>query len=73
MSHIKRLYRSTKDRIIAGICSGLGRYFNIDANLVRLIWVTVAFIWSGAILAYLVMWLIIPKEADQEVFHAAVA
>ena len=73
MKRIKRLYRSTKDRLLGGICSGLGQYFNVDANIVRLIWVTISFFWPDAILVYLIMWIIIPKEFDQEIVYASVA
>ncbi len=73
MSRIKRLYRSTRNRFIAGICSGLSDYFNLDVNLIRLIYATIVFIWPGAALAYLLMWFIIPREVDTDVPHAAAA
>ncbi|MCK9410923.1 MAG: PspC domain-containing protein [Prolixibacteraceae bacterium] len=58
----KRLMRSVKDKMIAGICGGLADYFNIDSTLVRLGFVfTVLFAGTG-ILAYLIMWIIVPKE-----------
>ena len=72
MSYIKRLYRSTRDRIFGGVCSGLGQYFNVDANIIRLIWVIIAFIWPTSILVYFIMWIIIPKESDQEPVYASV-
>ena len=58
----KRLKRSVKDMMIAGICGGLADYFDIDSTLVRLAFAfTVLFAGTG-ILAYLIMWIIVPKE-----------
>ena len=59
---IKRLYRSKNDRVIAGVCGGIGRYFEIDPVIIRIIWVLLAFAGGAGILAYLISWLIIPKE-----------
>ncbi len=59
----KKLYRSKKDKIIAGICGGIGEYFDIDANLVRVIAAVVCLTPPG-ILAYIVAWLIIPQKPE---------
>ena len=40
---MKRLYRSKKNRIIAGVCGGIAEYFNIDPTIVRLLWLLVVF------------------------------
>ncbi|MCD6454618.1 MAG: PspC domain-containing protein [Candidatus Aminicenantes bacterium] len=66
---MKRLYRSRKDRKIGGICGGLGEYFNIDPNLVRLAMVFLALITAVVpfILAYVIAWIIIPLEPAEEV------
>jgi phage shock protein PspC (stress-responsive transcriptional regulator) len=62
-NNYKRLYRSRDDRMIAGVCGGLGEYFDIDPTLVRLIFVFGAFITgSGLFWAYLIMMLIVPEE-----------
>lgn len=57
----KRLYRPTNDRKIAGVCSGVGRYLNIDPTVIRLIWAICALMGFG-VLAYIVAALIIPEE-----------
>lgn len=63
MAKVKRLYRSGKNRIIAGICGGLGEYFDTDPTIVRLIWAIFTLISLGiGILAYLIAWLIIPRN-----------
>jgi phage shock protein C len=65
-----RLYRSRRDRKIAGICGGLAEYFGIDATLMRVIWVVLAFLSVGiAILLYLVLILVIPEESEIEQHH----
>lgn len=58
---VKKLYRSNKNRIIAGVCGGIGEYFNIDPTLVRLLAVLFFFMGPG-ILAYLIAWIIVPEK-----------
>lgn len=60
----KRLYRSRKDVMIAGICGGMAEYFDIDPVIVRLLTVLLAFAGGAAILIYLLGWLIIPKAPE---------
>ena len=58
----KQLTRSTKTRMIAGVCGGLGEYANIDPTVIRLGAVLLLFLTGPAVLAaYLVMALIIPE------------
>ena len=62
----KRLYRSPAERRIAGICGGLAEYFNVDPVLVRVIFV-VLFLLSGiGLLAYIILWLVIPVRERRE-------
>jgi phage shock protein C len=56
----RRLYRSTQDRMIGGVCGGLGDYFNIDATLVRLAFVIVTLLGGAGVLAYIIMWIVMP-------------
>jgi phage shock protein PspC (stress-responsive transcriptional regulator) len=61
----KRLYRSRRDRKIAGICGGLGDYLNGDPTLVRVGWVIAAFFSAGlAILLYAALIFVIPNEDE---------
>jgi phage shock protein C len=63
-SEYKRFYRSRSDRMIAGVCGGMGAYFNVDPTLIRLLFVGAAFINPpGAVLAYLIMMLVVPEES----------
>lgn len=56
----KKLYRSRKERMIAGVCGGLAEYFNLDPTVVRLLFVLFFFLGGCALLIYLVMWIIVP-------------
>lgn len=60
---MKRLYRSSRDKQIAGICGGLGEYLNVDSNLIRILMI-LFFVLSGfvGIIVYLIAWLIIPSD-----------
>jgi len=58
----KRLYRSRKERIIGGVCSGLGNYFNVDPVIMRLIWAVLFFFGGIGLLAYIIAWIIVPEE-----------
>ena len=58
----KKLYRSRSDRKIAGVCGGLGEYFDIDPTLIRLAVVFFTLWWGGGLLAYLIAWFVIPEE-----------
>jgi phage shock protein C len=59
----KKLYRSGRDRMLGGVCGGIAEYFNVDATLVRLLWVLLTLGSIGAgILVYLIAWIIIPEN-----------
>ena len=62
----KKLYRSTDDRWLAGVCGGLGKYFNVDPTLVRVIFVVLALIGLGGVILYLILWVVIPPEPTEE-------
>ena len=60
----KKLYRSTTNKTIAGVCGGLAEYLNVDTTIIRVIWALIALSGAGLI-AYLICALIIPeKPAD---------
>lgn len=63
----KQLTRSTTNRMIAGICGGMGEYSNIDPTVIRLFAVLLLFVTGpGVLLAYLIMALIIPETPAQQ-------
>ncbi|HLD62581.1 MAG TPA: PspC domain-containing protein [Candidatus Norongarragalinales archaeon] len=63
----KRLYLSNKDKKIAGVCGGVAQYLGIDPTIVRLIWLLLAFAGGFGILAYLVAWIIVPRNPNSRV------
>ena len=60
----KRLYKSRNDRMIAGVCGGIGEYFDIDPTLIRILWVTLLFMAGGGLVAYLIAWIVIPNASQ---------
>lgn len=60
----KKLYRSTKQKMLGGVCGGMADYFDLDVSLVRLIFVGVALLTAilPMVLFYLIAWLVIPIE-----------
>jgi len=58
----RRLWRSRKDRRIAGVCGGLADYFRIDPFWIRFLFVVFFLLGGAALLVYVVMWLMIPLE-----------
>ncbi len=62
MDKNKRLYRSSANYMICGVCGGIAEYFNIDPTLIRLAWVILSiFSVGGGIIAYIAAAIIIPK------------
>ena len=63
----KRLYRSKTNRVFAGICGGLGEYWNIDPTIIRLLWVLLV-IFTGlvpGVIAYILAIFIIPESSNK--------
>lgn len=58
----KKLYRSKQNKVIAGICGGIGNYFDIDPIIIRILLVVAAFSGGVGLLVYFIAWIIIPKE-----------
>ncbi len=59
---MKKLYRSPNQRILGGVCGGVGEYFDLDPVIVRLVWF-VFFLFGGVgLLAYIIGWIIIPLQ-----------
>jgi phage shock protein PspC (stress-responsive transcriptional regulator) len=62
-----RLTRSNADKKIAGVCGGLAEYFDVDATLIRLVWIVASVFGTaviGGVIAYLVAWLVIPASRE---------
>lgn len=58
----RKLYRSRKDKMLGGVAGGLAEYFDIDPTLVRIAFVIILFLGGSGILAYLILWIVVPEE-----------
>jgi phage shock protein C len=61
-AEVKRLYRSRTERMIGGVCGGLGDFLNVDVTLVRLLFIFGALFGGPGVLVYLVMLFVVPEE-----------
>lgn len=57
----KKLTKSQTNRMICGVCAGIGEYFGIDPTIIRLAWVILTFFGGSGILAYIIAAIIIPE------------
>jgi phage shock protein PspC (stress-responsive transcriptional regulator) len=60
----KRLVRNTNDEMIAGVCSGIANYLNIDPVIVRLVFALMALAGGHGILVYLILWILMPTNGS---------
>lgn len=57
----KKLTRDTRNKMLGGVCSGIGNYFGVDPTIVRVVWVLLALGAGFGVLAYIICWLVIPE------------
>jgi phage shock protein C len=62
MDASRKLYRSTSNRQLAGVCGGLAEYFNLDPTLIRVLFVILAVLGGSGVILYIAMWIIVPKQ-----------
>ncbi len=62
----KTLERKREGRMLAGVCAGIGDYFGIDVNIVRLIFAVACIFGFVGALVYLVAWAVLPEEGEKE-------
>lgn len=71
--YMKRLYRSRKERMLGGVCGGLGEHIDVDPTIIRLVWVVVTLLSCGiGILFYLIAWIIIPDTPKEPTVQTTV-
>jgi phage shock protein PspC (stress-responsive transcriptional regulator) len=58
----RRLFRSSANKVIGGVCGGLGEYFDIDPNVIRLIAVLLVFFGGLSLWVYIIMWIVLPQS-----------
>ncbi len=66
MKKDKKLTKSVENKIIFGVCGGLGEYFQIDPIFFRLAFIFLVFMGGGGILLYLLFALLMPKEESNK-------
>jgi phage shock protein C len=60
---MKRLYRSKNDRMLGGVCAGLGEHLDIDPTVIRLMWAVITILSIGTgVVVYILAWILIPEE-----------
>jgi phage shock protein C len=64
--NIKRLYRSRRDRMLGGVCGGLAEYLDTDPTIIRLAFALSILLGGAGILAYLVMWIVMPEAPESK-------
>ena len=62
MDPSEKLYRSRTNRQVAGVCGGLAERFNVDATLVRVLFIVLAIFGGAGILLYIAMWIVVPQQ-----------
>ncbi|NVS43105.1 PspC domain-containing protein [Listeria monocytogenes] len=62
---MKKLYKSSSQKMIAGVCGGLAEYFGIEVTIIRLLWAGVVLFFGTGILLYIIAAIIIPKETPE--------
>ena len=65
MSQEKKLCRNPYDKKIAGVCSGVADYLNIDANIVRVVWALFTLLYGAGVLLYVVCAFILPEKTSR--------
>ena len=65
MAETRKLYRSRSNRQVAGVCGGLAEYFNLDATLIRILFVVLAVLGGSGLVLYLAMWIISPRSRQR--------
>ena len=62
----KKLFRSRSERWLAGVCGGIGDYFNIDATVIRILFILFGLVFGSGLLFYIILWILIPLEPEVE-------
>jgi phage shock protein C len=62
MDASRKLYRSTSNRQLAGVCGGLAEYFNLDPTLIRVLFIILAVLGGSGLILYIALWIIVPKQ-----------
>lgn len=68
-NNIKKLYRSTTDKILFGVCGGIAEYLEVDSLVIRMIFMFLVFAGGSGVFIYLILALLMPKDKNKEGSH----
>ncbi|CAG9611529.1 hypothetical protein BACCIP111899_00699 [Bacillus rhizoplanae] len=60
----KKLCKSSTDKVFIGVCGGLGEYFGVDTNMIRILWLIAILFFGTGFLAYFILMLIMPQSYE---------
>ena len=60
----KKLYKSSEDKKLCGVCAGIAEYFELDSTLIRLAWVVFTLLGGSGIIAYIIAAIVMPKKPE---------
>ncbi len=60
----KRLQRSRTNRMLAGVSGGIGRYYEFNPTIIRILFVFFSLFIGGGLLVYIILWIVIPEEPE---------
>ena len=64
---MRRLYRSKTQRMLGGVCGGIGEHLDVDPTVIRLVWAVLTLVSVGiGIIAYIIAWIIVPEEGTDD-------
>ena len=61
-NNYRKLFKSSTNRMLCGVCGGIGEYFNIDPTVIRILWIVFSILGGSGILAYIIAAIIIPEQ-----------
>ena len=67
---MKKLYRSTSDRMVAGVCAGVAEYLNVDPTVIRVVWAIASLFGFLGVVAYIACAFIVPEKPDGKIVDA---
>lgn len=62
---VKKLYRSQQNRVLGGVCGGLGEHFNLDPIIFRVLFVVLTLFWGGGLILYIILELFMKPNPNQ--------
>ena len=60
----KKLYKIKDDKVIGGVCAGLGEYFEVDKTIIRILFLILFFGFGSGLLIYLILWIVMPDKTE---------